>query len=145
MAVWTPAELTELLKALFYGTAILCGPLATAYTIIAASRTKRSEEASLKNAKSIEVVNANVKQLEKNTNSISERNEAIARKLGLTEGVAQERASVLAHAAPGPVPGLSALPLPVADERTATASERSADAAERVADAAEEAIKPVRR
>lgn len=149
--VWTPEQVTELVKVLFLGVGALSVSLATVYSIIGAARAKRAEVSSLANAVSI-------KALEKNTNSISERNEAIAKKLGITEGVAQERASVLAHAsAPQvvmqqqpiasaqPAPGR---PLPVADERTAVAAERtatatedSAKAAERVADVAEEAAK----
>jgi hypothetical protein len=35
----------------------------------------------------------NIRRLEKNTNSISARNEAIAKELGITEGVAQEKAN----------------------------------------------------
>lgn len=121
MDAWTPAEVTELVKVVFYGVAIVCGPLATAFIILSAAR--------------IQKVSNNVDRLEKNTNSISERNQAIALKLGITEGIAQERASVLANAAPST--GTS--PLPVADDRTAIAAERSASATERVADAAEDA------
>jgi uncharacterized membrane protein len=35
----------------------------------------------------------NIRRLERNTNSISARNEAIAKQLGVTEGVAQEKAN----------------------------------------------------
>jgi hypothetical protein len=35
----------------------------------------------------------NIRRLERNTNSISERNEAIAKELGITEGKASERAN----------------------------------------------------
>lgn len=35
----------------------------------------------------------NIRRLERNTNSISTRNEAIARQLGVTEGVANEKAN----------------------------------------------------
>lgn len=35
----------------------------------------------------------NIKRIEKNTNSISERNEAIARKVGVLEGRAEEKAN----------------------------------------------------
>lgn len=150
---WSPAEVTELVKAVFFGVATLCIPLGTVYVMIGAARAKRAEAASIANG-------ASIRTLEKNTNSISERNEAIAKKLGITEGVAQERASVLAHSVSAPqvvmqphqpvasAPPAAGRPLPVADERTAVAAERtatatedSAKAAERVADVAEEAAK----
>ena len=118
---WTPADWIELVKVVFYGIAIVCVPLATFFTMMSALRLNK--------------VSNNVDRLEKNTNSISERNQAIAMKLGITEGIAQERASVLANADPS-APGPS--PLPVADDRTAVAAERSAAATERVADAAED-------
>jgi hypothetical protein len=35
----------------------------------------------------------NIRRLERNTNSISERNEAIAKQLGITEGRATEKAN----------------------------------------------------
>ena len=35
----------------------------------------------------------NIRRLERNTNSISSRNEAIAKQLGITEGVAKEKAN----------------------------------------------------
>jgi hypothetical protein len=35
----------------------------------------------------------NIRRLERNTNSISERNEAIAKQLGVTEGKASEKAN----------------------------------------------------
>lgn len=35
----------------------------------------------------------NIRRLEKNTNSISARNEAIAKQLGVTEGKAEEKAN----------------------------------------------------
>lgn len=117
---WTPADYIELVKAVFYGIAAVCVPLATVYIMISANRIKD--------------LGINVDRLEKNTNSISERNQAIAMKLGITEGIAQERASVQANA-DAALPG--ALPLPVADDRVANAAERSAKATERVADAAE--------
>jgi hypothetical protein len=82
-------------------------------------------------------MSTNVDRLEKNTNSISERNQAIAMKLGITEGIAQERASVQAGANGGPVP--------VVDDRTAAASERSAAANERLASAAKRKPRPRRR
>lgn len=101
-AEWTPADVNELVRAIFFGVATVCVPLATVYTIISAARAKRSIEASEKNAKSIEAVSANVVQLEKNTNSISERNEAIAKALGVTEGMAMgARVAPVAPAAQG--------------------------------------------
>lgn len=112
--MWTPAEVTELVKVIFYGVTILCVPLATVFTVISAARSKR-------NAESIAAVGANVNRLEKNTNSISERNQAIAMKLGITEGIAQERASVQAN-----LP--DALPLPVSDEKTTEAVDKVVDA-----------------
>lgn len=124
MAQWSPAEVTELVKAVFYGVALICVPLATFFTMISAARAKRSEEASLRNAESIKAVSTNVDRLEKNTNSISERNQAIAMKLGITEGIAQERASVLANVPPS----LAPLPLPVSDAKTAAAVDRVVDA-----------------
>lgn len=147
---WSPAEVIELVKVVFYGIAIVCVPAATFFTMISAARAKRSEEASLRNANSIKSVSDDLKLLEKNTNSISERNEAIAKKLGITEGIEQERASVLAHATNSQpqVIGHNSPPLPVADDRTAAAAEqtavaaeRSAAATERVADAAEDVPK----
>lgn len=137
MSTWTPADWIELVKVVFYGITILCVPAATFFTMMSAARAKRAEDSSLRNAASIQAVSTNVDRLEKNTNSISERNQAIAMKLGIADGIAQERASVLANSNAGAaLPGTS--PLPVADERTAAASERSAAATERVADAAEE-------
>lgn len=140
----------ELVKVVFYGIAIVCVPAATFFTMVSAARAKRSEEASLRNAQSIKMVSDNLTLLEKNTNSISERNEAIAKKLGIREGIDQERSSVLAHATNAQPPGMghNAPPLPVADQRTAAAAEqtavaaeRSAAATERVADAAEDVSK----
>lgn len=129
MAAWTPADWIELIKVLFFGIGAVCVPLATAFIMISAAR--------------IQKLSTNVDRLEKNTNSISERNQAIAMKLGITEGIAQERASVQANAGPALPNGTS--PLPVVDERTAVATEqtaaaaeRSAKANERVADAAED-------
>lgn len=120
MAPWTPADWIELMKVMFYGVGAVCVPLATAFIMISAARLQR--------------LGINVDRLEKNTNSISERNQAIAMKLGITEGIAQERASIAANHPNG----TSSSPLPVVDERAAAASERTADAAERVADAAEQ-------
>lgn len=159
MSAWMPADWIRLVEVVFYGIAIICLPLATAYITVGAARAKRAEESSLKNAKSIETVSTNVDRLEKNTNSISERNQAIAQKLGITEGIAQERASVLANAivmdASTALPAglIGKDPLPVTDDQMARVGERiaaateesaraavdSADAAGRVADAAEEA------
>lgn len=75
---------------------------------------------------SLQEVGENVITLEKNTNSISERNQAIAMKLGITEGIAQERASVQANA-PAIIEAAAA-PLPVSDEKTAAAVEKVVDA-----------------
>lgn len=121
--VWTPADYIELVKAVFYGIAAVCVPLATVYIMITANRVKD--------------LGINVDRLEKNTNSISERNQAIAMKLGVSEGIAQERASVQANVAPALAAAVKPAPVPVADDRTAVAAERSAAATERVADAAE--------
>lgn len=126
-AQWSPADIIELMKAMFFGIATICVPLATTFVMIAASRSKRAEEASLRNAASIQSVSTDVARLEKNTNSISERNQAIAMKLGITEGIAQERASVQANN-PGIAAAAIAAPLPVADEKTAAAVERVVDA-----------------
>lgn len=115
MAAWAPADVTELVRTVFYGIAAVCVPLATAYIMIGAARSKRAEDASLRNAASLRTVSTDVARLEKNTNSISERNQAIAMKLGITEGIAQERASVLANAPIVP----ATLPLPVTDEKVA--------------------------
>lgn len=75
---------------------------------------------------SLQEVGENVITLEKNTNSISERNQAIAMKLGVTEGIAQERASVQANAPA--IVGAATAPLPVSDEKTAAAVEKVVDA-----------------
>ena len=48
---------------------------------------------SWRNARKIDVSAQNLQRLEKNTNSISERNEAIARKLGMKEGIEKEKAN----------------------------------------------------
>lgn len=121
MSTFTPSDWIELVKQVFVGLALICIPVSTGYTILTAARAKRSEDASLLNAASIQKVSTNVDRLEKNTNSISERNQAIAMKLGITEGIAQERASVQANAA-------ATLPLPVSDEKTAAAVDRVVDA-----------------
>lgn len=58
---------------------------------------------SRRNRDEIKTMGAQMGTLEKNTNSISERNEAIAKKLGVHEGQAQERAERAerdSHAAP---------------------------------------------
>lgn len=113
-AAWSPADYIELVKTI--GAALV--PIALAYSIISATRSKNALEASLKNAESIKTVSTNVDRLEKNTNSISERLQAASLRLGRNEGhaegVAQERASALAHA-PGLPVGSS--PLPVVDEQ----------------------------
>lgn len=77
---WTPTDYIELMKGVFYGIGIVSVPFATVYIMITASRVKE--------------LSANVERVEKNTNSISERNEAIAKKLGISEGIAQERERV---------------------------------------------------
>lgn len=43
--------------------------------------------------KKIDASAEDIKRLEVNTNSISERNEAIAKKLGIQEGIAREKAN----------------------------------------------------
>lgn len=91
----TVSDIIEIIKAIGF----LCIPLATAYTIVISSRLKS--------------VSDDVLRLEKNTNSISERNQAIANKLGITEGIAQERAAAQAAGITTP------LPLPVSDEKNA--------------------------
>lgn len=75
----------------------------------------------------LQKVGENVITLEKNTNSISERNQAIAQKLGVVEGIAQERASMQANA-PTIAEARAAMPLPVSDEKTAAAVEKVVDA-----------------
>lgn len=143
MMAWTPAEWTELVKAVFFGVSTLCIPLATVYIMLGAARAKRAETASLANAASIATVSTNVDRLEKNTNSISERNQAIAMKLGIKEGIEQERSSVqAANTAAAPTHGTS--PLPVTDARAAEAAEDSAKELKRMANAAE-AKKPEHR
>lgn len=92
----TVSDIIEIIKAIGF----LCIPLATAYTIVISSRLKS--------------VSDDVLRLEKNTNSISERNQAIANKLGITEGIAQERAAAQAAGITTPP-----LPLPVSDEKNA--------------------------
>lgn len=126
MTNFAPADWIELAKAIFYGIGIVCIPLATVYTMISAARVKRSEALALLNKAHIEVVSTNVDRLEKNTNSISERNQAIAMKLGITEGIKQERESVQANASSALAPAVS--PVPVADEKTTAAVDRVADA-----------------
>lgn len=117
--------IVELLKAI---SAILV-PIVTFLVWLTAQRAKRSEEASIRNAESIKIVNRNVELLEKNTNSISERNQQIAMKLGITEGIAQERASVQANS---PIEASPAgKPVPVSDERTAAAVEKVGEAIEK--------------
>lgn len=139
---WSPAEVTELVKAVFFGVAATCVPIATVYTMISAARAKRSEQASLRNAEKIDAVSVNVDRLEKNTNSISERNQVIAQKLGITEGIAQERASIVATTVrEGGIAPNNGAPVPVTDDRTAKAAERGAAANERIADAAEAVVK----
>lgn len=139
--MWSPADWIELVRAIFYGVATICVPLATGLIMVAAARARRAEEAAARNATAISAVSSNIQRLEKNTNSISERNQAIAKALGVTEGIAQERAGAVAHAAAGAhsfPAGAPSLPVPVADNRTAEAAERVAAATERVATATEE-------
>lgn len=163
-----PIDLVELIKAVFFGIASICFPLATIYSVVAANRAKRAELQSTANSTSITKVNDNVALIERNTNSMTSEIARLSREKGATEG---ERVGVLAgekkaqelaegqrqgrdherasggqsyHAppqAPPHVPHRSVVepPLPVADARTADAAERSAAATERVADAAEEA------
>lgn len=123
---WSPADWNELIRTIFYGIAALCVPLATVYIMISARRIDR--------------LGANMALLEKNTNSISERNQAIAMKLGITEGIAQERASVQANVVPVLHP--KGGPLPVADDRAAEIAIRGVEATERLADAAEKKETP---
>ena len=110
MASFTPADWIELTKVASSFISAILVPLATIYIAIRVNK-----------------VSGNVDRLEKNTNSISERNQAIAMKLGITEGIAQERASVQANTSP-PLPASSSTPLPVADEKTAAAVDRVTDA-----------------
>lgn len=127
----------EMLRITFFVVAIICLPLAMIFIMIIASRTKHAGDASRRNSASLEKIGDNIEILEKNTNSISERNQAIAMKLGITEGIAQERASVLANATPNGLSKMVASPVPVADDRTATATEQTAEAAKETAVAAE--------
>lgn len=163
-----PIDLVELIKALFFGVALVCTPLATVYSIVSANRARRAETNSRTNSDSIGKVIDNVALIERNTNSMTSEIARLSREKGATEG---ERVGVLAgekkaqelaegqrqgrdherasggqsyHAPPQAsphVPHRSVVepPLPVADARTADAAERSAAATERVADAAEEA------
>jgi hypothetical protein len=126
--MWT--DIIELIKVL----GALMVPAALAYSITINARSKRTEARSLSNSEMIKTVADDVIRLEKNTNSISERNERIAQALGVTQGVTQERESVAATHQAG-------RPLPVADDRTAVAAERSASATERVANASEDIAK----
>lgn len=119
MNSFTPADWIELVKTVFFGLALLAVPAA-------------SFIASLRNSAKIHAVSVNVDRLEKNTNSISERNQAIAQKLGVTEGIAQERASVQANTVLAP----AVLPLPVSDEKTAAAVALVVDAIHDTANAA---------
>lgn len=122
---WTPSDYVELMKAAAYTIGIVCIPLSTAYVMISAHRAKQNSEA-------LKLVVSDVARLEKNTNSISERNQAIAQKLGITEGIAMERASVQANTPTGPAPLIgNSGPVPVADARTAAAVERVGEAIEK--------------
>lgn len=119
MDAWTPSDWIELVKVVFLGIASICLPVSTAYGIIAAVRAKRSEQASLRNA-------VNIKRIEENTNSISERNQSIAHALGVTEGRAQELASGQARS--NIQAALQAeIPMPVRDEKLVAAVERVGD------------------
>lgn len=108
-------------------------------------------------------VKETVSLVERNTNSMTSTIKELAGKAGIAEGVALQRvkgeetaktlaegqrqgmeiaAAVAAAAAGAPTPAAPAHagekpPLPVADDKTATAAERSADAQERTAEAAE--------
>jgi len=66
------------------------GEFAQVLTAIAAVGAALS---SWRNARKIDMSAVNIQRLEKNTNSISERNEAIAKQLGVTEGMAKEKAN----------------------------------------------------
>lgn len=159
-----PIDLIELIKALFYGVALVCTPLATVYSIVSANRAKRAEQQSKQNSQNIGRVVDNVALIERNTNSMTseiarlsrEKGEVEGERIGvlagekkareLAEGQRQgrdDRRSDIGHHLPLHVPHRPVVeqPLPVADARTADAAERSAAATERVADAAEETAK----
>jgi len=66
---------------------LLIGQSAALVTALAAALS------SWRNSRKIDASAQDVKRLEKNTNSISERNEAIAKQLGIVEGKATEKAN----------------------------------------------------
>lgn len=131
MSDWTPHDVIELVKVLFWGFAIAAVPVATFITMVVALR---------RNAESIKKVSEDIETVKTHTNSITERLQAASRKLGISEGIAQERDSVLAHSnAVVPLAAPGRTPLPVADDRTATATEKTAEATKEIAEAAKEA------
>lgn len=147
MIATQPIDVVALVQAIFTGLAALLSAIAGIYAIIAANRARRAEVVSLDNSKIIA-------QVETNTNSMTTRIEAMARKAGVEEGVARgivtasavaeglargqregrEQNTALSEA----VSAKQNAPVAVADDRTAVAAERSAAATERVAAAAEE-------
>lgn len=130
-----PVDLVELVKAVFYGIAALCVPIATVYIMITAQRTKALNTKI--DGMLVERDASNVRKGER-MGEQSGRDTADALAEGQRQGREHERSSVIAR-------GLeNNKPLPVEDEaaaaiatRTAEATERSAEAHQRVAEATE--------
>lgn len=99
MTDFTPADWIELTKVTFAGLGTVLGGVAAVYAVIGAKRAGRAEATSKANSETIGAVQTNVERVERNTNSISTRNEAIAKALGVEEGIKTERARGIASAA----------------------------------------------
>lgn len=86
-----PIDIVELTKAIFSGIAALGGIFVTIYLPILSARQKRAEVAQQQQAASLLKVKDNMELIERNTNSISTRNEEIAKQLGMEQGAKKER------------------------------------------------------
>lgn len=146
MSPETLALLTELVKAVFFGISIVCIPLATVYTMIAAARAKRAETATALVSHQIDGLLTDRDEAKKKEGAaladIASDREAALLARGQKEGRDNERARWV-QTQQGPQQTLEGVkekaPVAVADERTAEASERVAAATERAADATERA------
>lgn len=130
--VFVPIDVVALVQAVFTGLAALMSAGSLIWAALAAARSKRAEDSSKLNSASLGKVVSQVDLVERNTNSITTRLEALARKEGIQigidqqvaagnlaaaslvegqrQGAKQERDSVAAAAAsaPAPVHGASA-------------------------------------
>lgn len=146
-----PINVAELIKAIFFGIATLCVPVATVYIMIAAARAKKAEEAGLK---AVTIAESTAKQIDgllkdrdaakveegKVSGAAAAAVTAEVLKEGQRQGAETERASV---AAANPhqsgnisVPVTGSVPVPVTDAaalRVAEATETLAAVAEKTA------------